>query len=133
MLALSDVRVAELPADAVERRFHAEAGVGAHDQKIHEIRETRSVLVLARANAALQIEIWQKVTGDSASKNEIPDVVADILQDRRHQHERRNGEAEPHQDAGEKEERGRARVEEARLDQAPLDLAPIVLPGRELP
>ena len=42
------IGVAELAADAIERGLHAQAGVGAHHQQVHEIREAGAMLGLAR-------------------------------------------------------------------------------------
>ena len=38
------IGIAELAADAVERRLHAQPGVGAHHQQVHEIRKAGPVL-----------------------------------------------------------------------------------------
>ncbi len=46
------IGVAELAPDPLQRRLHAQAGIGADHQQVHEIRKAGAVLVAARRRCA---------------------------------------------------------------------------------
>jgi len=48
---------AELTADPIQRRLHGQARVGADDQKVHEIGESRLVFEAFSLDAAVEIKL----------------------------------------------------------------------------
>src|ERR1051326_5580003 len=114
------IGIRKLAADPVERGLHAEPRVRAHDQQIHEVRESGPVLVLARADPTLHVEIRHEIPGEPAAPNQKPDVAAHVGDKCRHRRQDRDREHESARDTGEKEHGGGARTEKGGLAEPAL-------------
>ena len=60
------IAVAQFAADALERGFHAQSGIGADHQQVHEVRKAGAMLGLARLDALVDVDARAEVAGDAA-------------------------------------------------------------------
>src|SRR5712691_7994029 len=108
----------EFPPDAIERRFHAEARLGANDQEIHEVGEARPMLVLARGDPPAEIKAWTEVAGKARERDDEPARIrADVGIENGKGDEGRDREPDREAGARNEEKSGRARIEKSGLNK----------------
>ena len=111
------IGIAELAADAIERRLHAQAGIGADHQQIHEIRKAGAMLV-ARLDAPVDIEARRRDSRRCRRAITISQKPTRCRAQHRHDEEHRDRERRPRaRCAPMKKNADRARIEDAGLDQ----------------
>jgi hypothetical protein len=119
--------LAQSAPDPFERRLHAQPGIGAHHQKVHEIRKAHAVLVAAARNAPVDIHARPDIADDAGHHHRQPEHRGRERNQHRQHDERGNAQPDRKRSPGDKEISDCARIENAGPNQAAAQHLHVVL------